>query len=147
MALLEKILFIKKSKLPNAGKGLFTKKEILKGSRIVEYKGKLRTWKEVKHLDGYNGYLMYISRKAVIDALPAVKTFGRYANDARGFVKVKGLKNNAEYVSDGNRCFIEATTTIHRGEEILVGYGSDFWKLQRKIRDKEKNQMTTLISL
>ncbi len=139
MPLLEKFLYVKKSSLPDAGKGLFTKKEIPKGTRIVEYKGKLRTWKEVKHLDGYNGYLMFINRQAVIDALPAIKTFGRYANDASGFVKVKGLKNNAEYVSEGNRCFIESLRTIRKGEEIFVGYGKDFWKLQRKIRS-EKNK-------
>lgn len=139
MPLLEKFLYVKNSSLPDAGKGLFTKKEIPKGTRIVEYKGKLRTWKEVKHLDGYNGYLMFINRQAVIDALPAIKTFGRYANDASGFVKVKGLKNNAEYVSEGNRCFIESLRTIRRGEEIFVGYGRDFWKLQRKIRS-EKNK-------
>ncbi len=134
MVLLEKYLIVKKSKLPNAGKGLFTKQDIPKGVRIVEYKGKLRRWKEVKHLDGYNGYLMYITRNAVIDARPVVKTFGRYANDANGFVKVKGLRNNAEYVSEGNKCYIEALRTIKKGEEIFVSYGKDFWKLQKKIR-------------
>ena len=138
MELLEKHLFIKKSKLPNAGKGLFTKNEIPKGKRIVEYKGKLRAWKDVKHLDGYNGYLMYITRSAVIDALPAAKTFGRYANDATGFGKVQGLKNNCEYVSEGKKCYIESKRLIEKGEEILVGYGKDFWKLQRKIKKSAK---------
>jgi hypothetical protein len=140
MPLLEEFLYVRKSSLPNAGKGLFTKKEIPKGTRIVEYKGKLRVWKDVKHLDGYNGYLMFINRQAVIDALPAIKTFGRYANDASGFVKVKGLRNNAEYVSEGNRCFIESLRKIGRGEEIFVGYGRDFWKLQRKIRSEKSKQ-------
>jgi hypothetical protein len=138
MALLEKFLSIRKSKLPNAGKGLFTKQDIAKGTRIVEYKGKLRKWSEVKHLDGHNGYLMYITRNAVIDAQPAIKTFGRYANDANGFVKVKELKNNAEYVSEGSKCYIEALRTIKKGEEILVSYGKDFWKLQRKIKSDQK---------
>ena len=136
MALFEKHLFVKKSKLPNAGKGLFTKKEIIKGVRIVEYKGKLRAWKEVKHLDGYNGYLMYINRNAVIDAQPATHTLGRYANDANGFGKVNGLKNNCEYVSEGKKCYIESVRPIGKGEEILVGYGKDFWKLQRKIKNE-----------
>ncbi|MBS1507283.1 MAG: SET domain-containing protein-lysine N-methyltransferase [Bacteroidetes bacterium] len=136
MPLLEKHLFIKKSTLPNAGKGLFTKKEIAKGTRIVEYKGKLRKWKEVKHLDGHNGYLMYITRNAVIDAEPSIKTFGRYANDARGFVKLPGLSNNCEYVSEGKKCFIEATRHIKKGEELFVGYGREFWALQRKIRNQ-----------
>ena len=138
MALLEKYLFVKKSKLPNAGKGLFTKKEIAKGTRIVEYKGKERVWKDVKHLDGHNAYLMYITRTAVIDALPAVHTLGRYANDANGFVKVQGLKNNCEYVSEGKKCYIESLRLIEKGEELLVGYGKDFWKLQRKIQALKK---------
>lgn len=134
MALLEKSLVIKKSNLPQAGKGLFTKIEISKGTRILEYKGKKRKWKDVKHLDGYNGYLMYITRNAVIDALPATKTLGRYANDAQGLNRIPGLTNNCEYVSEGNRCYIEAKRTIQKGEELLVGYGKEFWQLQRKIR-------------
>ena len=136
MALLEKILIIKKSKLPRAGKGLFTKKEISKGLRIVEYKGRRRKWKDVKHLDGHNGYLMYITRNAVIDALPATKTFGRYANDAQGLSRIPGLKNNCEYVSERNRCYIESKRTIQKGEELLVGYGKEFWQLQRKLKAK-----------
>jgi hypothetical protein len=51
MALLEKNLFVKKSTLPNAGKGLFTKVAIPKGTLIVEYKGKISAWKDVKDED------------------------------------------------------------------------------------------------
>lgn len=138
MAYLEKFLIVKKSRLPNAGKGLFTKKAISKGTRIVEYKGKKRKWKDVKHLDGYNGYLMYITRNAVIDALPSVDTLGRYANDAQGLSKVKDLRNNCEYVSEGHRCYIEAKRAIEPGEELLVSYGKEFWQLQRKLRKAGK---------
>jgi uncharacterized protein len=138
MAYLEKFLIVKKSLLPNAGRGLYTRKSITKSTRIVEYKGKKRKWKDVKHLDGHNGYLMYITRNAVIDALPAVHTLGRYANDAHGLSKVKGLRNNCEYVSEGNRCYIEAKRSIDKGEELLVGYGTEFWQLQRKLRKAAK---------
>lgn len=141
MPLLEKHLFVKKSGLPNAGKGLFTKTAIKKGMRIVEYKGRLQSWKEVKAQDGFNGYLMYITRNAVINALPAIKTWGRYANDAMGIIRVEGLRNNSEYVSEGNRCFIEAIKNIKPGEEILVGYGREYWNLIRKIiRTKSLNK-------
>lgn len=133
MPLLEKFLFVKKSGLPGAGKGLFTKIPIKKGTRIVEYKGRLQSWKEVKAQDGHNGYLMYINRNAVINALPAVKTLGRYANDAMGLTRIAGLRNNSEYVSEGNRCFIEAIKNIKPGEEILVSYGREYWNLIRKI--------------
>src|SRR6187551_887322 len=73
MPLLEKQLVIKKSKLPGAGKGLFTKKKIEKGARIVEYKGKIQPWREVKHEDGHNAYLMYINRNTVINAKSAME--------------------------------------------------------------------------
>lgn len=41
-------LEIKKSQLTNAGKGLFTKKDIKKGMKVAEYKGEKITWKEAK---------------------------------------------------------------------------------------------------
>jgi SET domain-containing protein len=68
MALLKKQLYIKKSKIPNAGKGLFTKKPIAKGTRIIEYTGRRTKWKDVKDEDGKNGYIFYINRNHVIDA-------------------------------------------------------------------------------
>jgi SET domain-containing protein len=136
LPLLEKHLLVKKSTLPQAGKGLFTRINIAKGMRIVEYKGRIQPWRDVKDQDGINGYLMYINRNVVINALPAIKTFGRYANDARGLSRVKGVRNNSEYVSEGKRCFIEATRNIRAGEEILVHYGRAYWALIKKIRKK-----------
>lgn len=136
MALLEKFLSVKKSKIPKAGKGLFTKTDIKKSTRIVEYKGRLRKWAEVKEQDGHNGYLMYITRNAVIDAMPATKTLGRYANDANGLTKLAGLKNNCEYVSEGNKCYIESIRIINKADEILVGYGREFWQLQKRLKKK-----------
>lgn len=127
MAFLEKQLVVKKSTLPNAGKGLFTKKFIPKGTRIVEYKGKITTWGEVDHNKGSNGYIYYIKRNHVIDAGNHKSALARYANDARGLERVKGLTNNAEYTEDGLHAFIEAKKDIPAGAEILVGYGKEYW--------------------
>lgn len=144
MALLEKQLYVKKSTLPDSGKGLFTKRFIPKGTRIVEYKGRRTTWKEAKdHIE--NGYLFYITRDKVIDALPYKKALGRFANDARGLTRVKGITNNAEYIIDGDKVFIDAKKDIPAYSEILVGYGGDYWEkiryninLEKKKRKKEK---------
>lgn len=112
--------------------------DIPKGTRLVEYKGRIQTWREVKDQDGINGYLMYINRNVVINALPAVKTLGRYANDARGLVRLSGIRNNSEYVSEGKRCYIEATRNIKAGEEIFVNYGRAYWTLMKRlIREAE----------
>lgn len=142
MALLEKQLVVKSSTLPNSGKGLFTKKFISKGTRIVEYKGKRTTWKEVDIDEGHNGYIYYINRNNVIDAMPFPKHLGRYANDAQGLTRVKGITNNSNYVADMDtmRVYIEAVKDIPAGGEILVQYGKEYWDVIRYNRklDEEK---------
>lgn len=148
MALLEKFLYVKKSTIPNAGKGLFTKVLIKKGTRIVEYKGRRSTWKEVKDEDGKNGYIFFINRNNVIDGLPYKKALARYANDARGLVKIKGLTNNCDYMVDGVRAYIEAKKDIEPGSELFVDYGKDYWKVIRfniklwaeEAKEKEKKK-------
>ena len=133
MALLEKQLYLKKSNLPGAGKGLFTKKDIPKGTVIVEYKGRIHTWADIKHEDGKNGYLYYINSKRVIDAKPFKKALARYANDARGWSRTKGLRNNSEYIEKDKRCFIKSTRKIKAGEEIFVGYGKEYWDTMKEL--------------
>ena len=143
MALLEKQLYVKKSTIPNSGKGLFTKKFIPKGTKIVEYKGRRTTWKEVEDEDGKNGYIFYINRNTVIDGLPWKSALARYANDARGLVKIKGLTNNCDYTVDGDRAYIESKKDIPAGGEILVDYGKDYWKVIReniRLRTQEEKE-------
>ncbi|MES1215198.1 MAG: SET domain-containing protein [Bacteroidota bacterium] len=131
MALLEKEFVIKRSTLPDAGSGLFTKVPIAKGTRILEYKGRISNWKDLEEKEWSNGYLFYVNRNHVINALPYKKSLARYANDAKGLKKIKGLRNNSVYNTVGKKVFIEACTDIAAGEEILVDYGTDYWKAVR----------------
>ena len=139
MALLEKYLFTKKSTLPGAGKGLFTKAFIPKGTRIVEYKGEILTWKEVEKMpDHRNGYVFYFTLKHVIDAWKTTRSVAHYANDARGISRVPEIRNNADYVTEGKRCFIEALRDLPAGTEILVDYGKEYWQVIRSnIREEQ----------
>ncbi len=91
----------------------------------------MSTWKEVNHRKCSNRYIFYIDRNHVIDASNHGKALGRYANDAKGLYRHEGLKNNAEYVADGYRVFIEATRDIPAGSEILVDYGREYWDIIR----------------
>jgi len=154
MALLEKQLYVKKSNLPGAGKGLFTKKFIPKGARIVEYIGEKLEWKEVEKMaEDRNGYVFFFTNKYVIDAWNFKKALARYANDARGLARVEGLKNNADYVTEKKRCFIEATKDIPAFSEIFVGYGAEYWQVirynirleQQRLKRSKKN--ATRVSL
>jgi hypothetical protein len=42
-------LKVKRSQLPNAGKGLYTTTAIKKNSKIIEYKGEIIDWKEYEN--------------------------------------------------------------------------------------------------
>lgn len=140
MALLEKHLVVKESTIPNSGKGLFTKEFIPKGTRIVEYKGRITTWKEVKN-DSDNGYIYTINNNHVIDARLTLKALARYANDARGLVRVKGITNNCVYANDGLKAYIESVKDIPAGAEIFVAYGKEYWDVMRTNLKAEKEKL------
>jgi SET domain-containing protein len=133
MPLLEKQLVVKESNIPNAGSGLFTTEFIPKGTRIVEYKGRITTWKEVKN-DDTNFYIFYVTRNHIIDANRRKSSLARYINDARGLTRIKGLNNNVQFLRDGLRVFVESVKDIPAGGELFVGYGKDYWDVIRKNR-------------
>jgi uncharacterized protein len=123
-------LVIKKSTLPSAGKGLFTKRDIKKGERFVEYLGEIITEAELDRRAEKNiyGYAFFISKNKCIDAYYRPEAIARYANDARGLVRVTGIRNNCCYTIWKNRGWIEAERNIRAGEEIFVSYGAEYWK-------------------
>ena len=131
MALLEKQLEVKESNISGAGRGLFTSKFIPKGARIVEYKGRVRNWQEVQHDDG-NYYIFYVTQNHIIDASRYKTSIAKYINDAKGLQKIKGLNNNAKFILEGHRVFVEAERDIPAGAEILISYGKEYWQVIRR---------------
>ncbi len=137
MALLEKQLEVKTSTIPYSGLGLFTKEDIPKGSLVIEYKGRITTWKEADKDEGRNAYLFRVKQYHTIDARPYKKALARYANDANGFTRIKGLKNNCVYIIDGLRVFVEAVRDIPAGSEIFIDYGKEYWQIMKENRRLE----------
>ena len=122
-------LLVKTSQLPNSGKGLFTTTNIKKDTRVIEYLGEIIDWKEYERrveLDE-DGYLFFINKKNCIDAWNTPQHKARFANDAAGLGRVKGLKNNCVYETEENRCYILSTRDILAGEEIFVSYTKEYW--------------------
>ena len=124
---MEKSLEVKKSSIPGAGKGLFTKKFIPKGRCIIEYKGKITTWKAVNHRNGSNPYIYYVNRNHVIDGSEHLTNLARYVNDAKGPSNNGLLVNNCVFVVVECRVFLEAKRDIQPESELLVGYGKEYW--------------------
>ena len=145
MPLPEKQLFVKRSGIPGAGKGLFTKQFIVKGTRIIEYKGEITTWKKVLQIERktkiFNQYLYYLKCNHIIDAMLYSKALARYANDAKGLNKARGLVNNCKYVEDEGRVFMEAIKDITAGAELLIRYGTEYWDIV-KIKKKFINPVS-----
>ena len=131
MLLPETQLIAKRSQIPGAGKGLFTKCFIAKGTFIIECKGSISTWKEIQQGKKFNGYVYYINKDHVIDAMPHKEYLARYANDAKGTTEVKGLKNNCRFKILDEKIYLLAIKNIQAGEEILVNYGRDYWNTIR----------------
>ncbi|WP_317898883.1 SET domain-containing protein [Aurantibacillus circumpalustris] len=126
-------LKVKKSQLPNAGKGLFTEKPIKKGAKIIEYKGEIIDWKEYEKrvIDNKDGYLFFINKKRCIDAFSTPQHKARFANDAAGIGRMKGLKNNSDYEIFDDKCYIVSRRNIEAGEEIFVNYTKEYWDCVR----------------
>jgi SET domain-containing protein len=126
------MLVIKKSKIPGAGKGLFTTTSIKKGEIVVEYKGKKTTWKEClkKGETGeYSSYVFYVTKNNCVDSEDTLDALGRYANDARGRTRIKGIKNNSEYSVIKGVPYIIATRDIPAKSEVYVSYGDGYWSV------------------
>lgn len=103
------------------GLGLFATREIKKGTRIVEYLGRMLDSKIPAHDEIENKYLFEINGRWTIDGSRR-SNLARYANHS--------CRPNSE--SDVHprkrQVFIQAIKTIQPGEEINYDYGSDYWK-------------------
>ncbi|PBQ33218.1 SET domain-containing protein-lysine N-methyltransferase [Sphingobacteriaceae bacterium] len=133
-------LLVKKSQLPGAGKGLFTTKAIRKDSKIIEYRGEIIGYNEYRRRARReeDHYLFFLRMDLSIDSLYTPKFKARYANDAAGITRVKGLRNNSDYVIFGDKCFVVASRDIKAGEEIFVNYTSSYWSYMKKRLKKKK---------
>jgi len=114
----EPLFVVRRSKIH--GSGVYAAREILKGTRVVEYLGDRITHSEAderyefKGQDDGHTFLFVASRRVVIDA-------GVNGNEAR-FIN-HSCDPNCETVIEGERVFIEALRDIKPGEELGYEYG------------------------
>jgi hypothetical protein len=115
------------------GRGVFAKRPIRKGIRIIEYTGPIVSTEEadvigVQNENGHSHTMLFeIDKDRVIN--------GNAGGDARYLNH--GCDPNCETVQDGDRIFIEALRGIKQGEELCYDY---HLQVPGKITDKVRKE-------
>ena len=116
-----KLYKIKKSKIDN--KGLYASKDIKDRSKIIEYKGKILTKKEVEKNPKFDNekaiYLFNINKKYDLDGDFKYNT-ARLINHS--------CNPNCEVDGRGLKLWIFALRNIKKGEELSYDYGFGYDK-------------------
>ena len=114
-----KLYKIKKSNIDN--KGLYASRDIKKGTRIIEYKGKIitakRSEKDPKFDNDKAIYLFYLNKKYDLDGDFKYNT-ARLINHS--------CDPNCEVTGTGLKIWIHAIKNINRDEELTYDYGFGF---------------------
>ena len=118
-----KLYKVKKSNIDNKGRGLYAAKKIKAGTKIIDYRGKIITNKQVDKSDKYNNdkpiYLFTLNKRYTLD--------GDFSWNTAGLVN-HSCDPNSEYDGKGFKIWITATKNIEKGEEITCDYGFSFDK-------------------
>jgi hypothetical protein len=115
------------------GRGVFARRPIRKGVRIIEYTGQIINEKEANEIgvtteNGHSHTMLFqIDKKRCIN--------GNEGGDAR-FVN-HGCDPNCETEQDGDRFFIKCIRPIKKGEELVYDY---HLQVPGKITDKVKKE-------
>ena len=116
-----KLYKVKKSKIDNFG--LYASKDIKKGSKIIQYKGKVITRKEAEENPKYDNdkaiYLFNLNKRYDLDGDFKFNT-ARLINHS--------CNNNCDYEGKGFKVWVSAIRDIKKGEELTCDYGFGFDK-------------------
>ena len=118
-----KLYKIKKSKIDNKGRGLYASCDIKKGTKIINYIGKIITNREVEESNKFDNkkriYLFTLNKKYTLD--------GDFPWNTAGLVN-HSCDNNCDYNGKGLKVWISSKRDIKMGEEFTCDYGFGFDK-------------------
>ena len=114
-----KLYKIKKSNIDN--KGLYAKQDIKDRTKIIEYKGKIITKKQVEKDPKFDNekaiYLFNINKKYDLD--------GDFSWNIAGLIN-HSCNNNCDYDGKGLKIWVKAIKDIKKGEEFTCDYGFSY---------------------
>lgn len=117
---------IKKSLIPGAGKGAFSKVDISKGKTIGKYVGKELIGEDMEQASGDYLFSVTFKKKEVkiIDGQdPKISSWVRYVN-----TPLKYADGNCYFFQRSQNIYIRTNKDIKKGEEILAYYGDEYIK-------------------
>ena len=113
-----KLYRIKKSKIDNKGRGLYATKNIKEGTKIIDYKGKIITNKQVDQSKKYDNdkpiYLFTLNKRFTLD--------GDFSWNIAGLIN-HSCNPNSQYDGKGLKIWITSIRDIKTGEEFTCDYG------------------------
>ena len=124
-----KTLIVKTSTIPNAGMGLFAKKDFNEGDIIGYFKGDIYTDEELYKCDVTPDkyYFVGLDNGLNINCYRS-NDLVKYCNDANGLTKGIYVNNGEIVVSRTHKsAYVKAITKIPAGSEIFIDYGEDYW--------------------
>ena len=119
-------LEVRKSLIPDAGRGVFAGKYIPSGTIFGRYRGALRRIGE-KGFKKNGPYAMKINHRVYIDAVDTPRCILAMMNDADGPSHSSKYENNCVFVGAGKKIQAQAIRDIYPGEELLVDYDNEYW--------------------
>ena len=113
-----KLYKVRKSNIDRNGRGLYSTKDIKKGTRIIDYVVKIITKKKAEKSEKFDNlkpiYLFNLNDKYDLDGDVSWNT-ARFINHS--------CLNNCDYEGRGLKLWVTAIKDIKKGEEITCDYG------------------------
>ena len=110
-------------KSPLHGNGLFAVDDIAKNALVTFYDGELLDWGEAKRRPDPSYMRSIATFYSAVDGLRIPvegRGMGSFANHSK--------RPNAKYFVRNDTCYIKLLVDVRGGEEILVNYGSGYWR-------------------
>jgi len=131
----ESLFLVKKSNIPNAGKGLFTTVDLPKNSRVLIYQGEMmlqndghadKIDKKTKTPDDHS-YCWFLNGKEeiCINSIHTPQFKARYVNDAYKTKFKNNLRPSFDYKN--KRVSYISIKNIKAGDELFISYGEPYW--------------------
>ena len=118
-------VYVKPSSLgPQAGLGLFAKRDFARGDVLCYYIGEKLGGRQASGLKD-RAYLMRLCKNLSIDAGKSIQVGARYINDNADKSKI-----NVRFQKEPDLCraSVVALRDMQQGEEVFVSYGKGYWK-------------------